>query len=198
MLPGHWCSWVRLPFLCALVLATGCFSTSAATDRDTTAARCALAEDGDQLADQVLQLINLERAQAELPPVVVNPTLSKIAGDYACRMIQLDFFGHEDPVNGHGPGDRAEAGKYAFYAIGENLAAGQQTAAEVMEVWMESPPHREIILDERWKEVGIAVRAGGDYAIYWVQEFGDPTELPTFARYEPEATAPDSTPVTSP
>ena len=61
--------------------------------------------------------------------------------------------------------------------MGENLAAGQKTAADVMKIWMESPPHREIILDSKWKEVGIAVRAGGEYSIYWVMEFGDP---PTF------------------
>ena len=67
-------------------------------------------------------------------------------------------------------------GKYAFYAIGENLAAGQQTPAEVMKVWMDSPAHRDIILDPNWTEVGIAVRVGGEYEIYWVQLFGRPAK----------------------
>ena len=43
-----------------------------------------------------------------------------------------------------------------------------------MKAWMESPSHRDIILDPSWREVGIAVRTGGEYAVYWVQEFGDP------------------------
>ncbi len=128
------------------------------------------------MADQVLQLVNLERAEADLPPVSRNAALEKIADDYACRMIAEDFFGHIDPITGYGPGDRAVVGRYRYYAIGENLAAGQETAAEVMKVWMDSPAHRDNILDEKWSEVGIAVRIGGDYSIYWVQEFGDPAD----------------------
>src|SRR3990170_1175696 len=100
------------------------------------------------------------RGEAALPPVTRNTSLERIADDYACRMIAEDFFGHTDPITGHGPGDRAVVGKYSFYAIGENLAAGQETAAEVMKVWMDSPSHRDIILDEKWSEVGISVRAG--------------------------------------
>lgn len=91
-------------------------------------------------------------------------------------MVSDAFFGHEDPRTGHGPGERAVAGRYAFYSVGENLAAGQESAAEAVKVWMESPAHRRIILDPKWTQVGIAVRTGGEYGIYWVQEFGDPAE----------------------
>jgi uncharacterized protein YkwD len=171
--------------VCTLLLlgvSTGCFSTappaaaSEVAGYSAAAPRCILEEDADQLADQVLQLVNLERAAAEqeLAPVVVSPSLSKIASDYACRMIELNFFGHMNPITGHGPGERAVAGKYSYYSVGENLAAGATTAAEVMKLWMDSPPHRAIILDPKWREVGIAVRVGSDDSVYWVQEFGDP------------------------
>ena len=166
-----------VPALCA-----GCFPT-VSTDlgagdegASSSGARCVASEDAERLADQVLQLVNLERADAGLPPVVRHPALDKVADDYACRMITENFFGHTDPADGHGPGDRALIAKYAFYAIGENLAAGQQTPAEVMRVWMESPAHREIILDEKWNDLGISVRQGGEYGVYWVQEFGTPSE----------------------
>ena len=158
-----------------LGLLPGCFApTSSAQDDAAKLAECNEPEDPERLADQVLQLVNLERAENDLPPVSFNPSLAKIADDYACRMIADDFFAHTDPESGYGPGDRAVAGKYSFHAIGENLAAGQMSAADVMKVWMDSPSHRDIILDERWKELGVAVRLGGEYAIYWVQEFGDP------------------------
>ncbi|MGB2984675.1 MAG: CAP domain-containing protein [Phycisphaerae bacterium] len=163
--------------VCLLGLMTGCFSASPAAEeaaRLPEAARCITPEEADRMADQALQLVNLERAERDLQPVVVHPSLTDIAKDYACRMVEEEFFGHRDPITGHGPAERAVAGKYTFYAIGENLAAGQETAAEVMKVWMESPPHRAIILDPGWKEVGIAVRAGGEHSVYWVQEFGDP------------------------
>ncbi len=190
-----------LATLLLLGLSTGCFSTSspvvgsgedeyAATGSDqrehasarveeseqSAVPRCVSAEDAERLADQALQLVNLERAAAEgeLAPVVVDPTLSRIAGDYACRMVEQGFFDHVDPITGHGPGERAVAGRYSYYAVGENLAAGATTAAEVVKLWMDSPPHRAIILDAKWTEVGIAVRTGSDGSIYWVQEFGDP------------------------
>ncbi len=160
------------------LLASGCFAPADFAGADADTARCAVPEDEMQLADQVLQLINFERAEADLAPVVVNPVLTKIASDFACRMIDHEFFLHQDPDTGAGPGDRAREAAYSFYAVGENLAAGQATAAEVMDVWMESPAHRDNILDARWQEVGIAVRFGGEYSIYWVQEFGDPVAPP--------------------
>jgi uncharacterized protein YkwD len=169
----------------ALVLAvacTGCFAPSpaGAQDEDTAEAKeavpCATPEDAEQLADQVLELINLERAKESLQPVVVNEALEAIAGDYACRMADESFFGHEDPRNGYGPAERAVAGKYKYFAIGENLAAGPETAAQVMRLWMQSDTHRAVILDPCWKEVGIAARVGGEYGTYWVQEFGDPAD----------------------
>ncbi len=164
-------------------LLSGCYATNPPGDigvagaDENPAAKCVAPDDADRLADQVLELINLERATEDLPPAVLNPTLSKIASDYACRMIEDGFFGHEDPATGHGPADRAITHKYPFYAIGENLAAGPETPAEVMRAWMESPSHRAIILDERWTEVGIAVRTGGEFSVYWVQEFGDPANF---------------------
>ena len=162
---------------------TGCFSSApGALPVDGTApfgqaAKCLTVEEPQLVVDQVLQLVNLERAQRDLPPVVVHPRLQKVAEDYACRMVTEKFFGHRDPVTGHGPAERVIAGKYPFYAVGENLAAGPETPAEVMERWMESPSHRDIILDPNWKEIGIGVRRGGEYATYWVQEFGDPADF---------------------
>jgi uncharacterized protein YkwD len=163
----------------AVALSGGCFSTADgdATAKQVEEAPCLTPEEAERLADQVLQLVNLERAERDLPPVVVNQVLAKVADDYACEMVNAKFFGHRHPISGQGPADRAIAARYAFYAIGENLAAGLTEPAEVMRQWMESPSHRDIILEPNWKEVGIAVRAGGEHAVYWVQEFGDPAGM---------------------
>jgi len=163
----------------ALALSAGCFrAASAAPDEETAlledSALCVVPDEADRISDQVLQLVNLERAERDLPPVAMNPGLKAIAESYACHMIEQGYFGHHDPETGDGPAERALADNYTFYAIGENLAAGQETPADVMKVWMESLAHREVILDPDWKEVGIAVRSGGAHSIYWVQEFGDP------------------------
>ena len=168
---GTWGSALLLAF------ATGCFATAPAADQKARvlgAESCLTPEDADRMADRVLQLINLERGKRDLQPVMVNPNLTKIAERYCCSMVSAGFFGHRDPATGYGPAERAVAGKYAFFAIGENLAAGPETAGEVMKLWMDSPSHRAIIIDPTWAEVGVAVRAGGEHSFYWVQEFGDP------------------------
>jgi len=162
--------------LASLALATGCYSTADSVEagRLSAGAKCITPDTAENLADQVLQLVNLARAEEALQPVVVNEKLQQVAEDYSCRMVEEGFFGHEDPVTGESAGERVINGKYLFHDMGENLAAGQSTAAEVMKAWMDSPSHRAVILDPRWKEVGIAVRGGGEYSTYWVQEFGDP------------------------
>lgn len=164
-------------------LTAGCYMVPPGDDKDVLDSRarevpaCDSPVDEQLLADQLWQLINLERTGAGVAPVALSEALTSVAADYACEMIRRGFFGHYDPESGDGPGRRAMAERYLFYSIGENLAAGQQTPVEVMRVWLSSPSHREIILDPRWKEVGVAVRSGGEYGLYWVQEFADPAPI---------------------
>ena len=141
------------------------------------AARCVASPDLDGLVRQALTLVNIERARVGVAPLTLNQELTSAAEEYACVMAAEDFFDHVHPVTGEGPGDRAAAAGYEFFAVGENLAAGQATAAEAVEGWMNSSEHRDNLLSPEWKETGIGVRRGGTYGIYWVQEFGKPATL---------------------
>lgn len=173
-------SILTLSLMLTTLLAQGCFTASAGAIRPTgvqAVGKCSTPEDEDRMADQVLELINLERAQRDLQPVMLDAKLTTMAKDFACRMVRGKFFSHRDPKTGYGPADRAIVARYPFFAIGENLAAGQESAAEVMKLWMQSESHRDIILDPTWRDVGIAVRAGGEHGLYWVQEFGDPANF---------------------
>ena len=148
--------------------------------RGTTAApaaRCIANASHDALVQQALSLVNIERARIGVSPLTLNDELTVAAEDYACLMAVEDFFDHTDPVTGDGPGERAAAAGYLFFAVGENLAAGQRTAAEVVEAWMDSPEHRDNLLSPEWKETGIGVRGGGLHGVYWVQEFGRPASI---------------------
>lgn len=161
---------------------TGCFSTdppplSAGQKASFEQAKCTSPDDTEAMADQVFKLVNLHRQRHGLQPVASSVRLNKIATDYACHMIEEGFFAHQDPLTGDGPSSRALSQKYLFFAIGENLAAGPQSAEDVMSRWMQSPSHRKIILDPTWRELGVGVRIGGKYATYWVQEFGDPIDF---------------------
>lgn len=123
---------------------------------------------------EILRLVNLERARNGLRTLTMNQTLEDQANEYACELIFYDFFAHENPITGSTLRDRAEDFGYDYQVIGENLAAGQRTPLEAFNDWMDSEGHRRNILDERFEEIGIGIRSGGDYGLYWVQEFGRP------------------------
>ncbi|MBT6349692.1 MAG: CAP domain-containing protein, partial [Proteobacteria bacterium] len=63
---------------------------------------------------------------------------------------------------------RLDAVDYRWSHAGENLAAGQQDAGEVIEHWSESPSHRRVLLGEAYWEAGVAMVKGGDGTYYWV------------------------------
>ncbi|MDM8008093.1 MAG: CAP domain-containing protein [Phycisphaerae bacterium] len=128
----------------------------------------------DVLVARMLELVNNERTGRGLQPLTLNPILSQMADDYAKEMIECGFFSHLSPT-GEGPGQRAVSAGYVFLAVGENLAGGQTTPEQAMADWMKSTEgHRENVLSPQWKEIGIAVRVGGEYGVYWVQEYGNP------------------------
>jgi uncharacterized protein YkwD len=106
--------------------------------------------------------------------VVWNGTLAEQATQYACEMIHYDFFDHVNPVTRSTLAVRANQFDYSYLVIGENLAAGQRTPEHAMNDWMDSPGHRQNILDPRFVELGVGVRFGGEFGTYWVQEFGLP------------------------
>lgn len=129
---------------------------------------------GDAWRDEILHLVNIERGRAGLSPVTHDQTLEDLAIQYTCEMIHYDFFDHTNPVTGTQLPDRAEDFGYDYLVIGENLAAGQTSPAQVMAEWMDSDRHRDNILEPDFTELGVGVRTGGAYGTYWVQEFGRP------------------------
>lgn len=130
---------------------------------------------------EVFELVNEERIAHGLAPVTWNETLAVMADDYCCEMIEFGYFAHANPFIDPPSAQeqlrmRAEnAGYTSYWAVGENLAQGQTTPEQVMRDWMNSPGHRDNILDPRWCELGIGLRrAGGGGLLHWVQEFGQP------------------------
>jgi hypothetical protein len=138
---------------------------------------CEDVENCEERIHEMLEAVNAERARRRLPAVRLDDTLTEIAEFHACRMVESGFIGHEDPFDGSTVDVRAANFGYAFLKVGENLAAGQLTVPEVMRDWLESPSHRAIILDPAYTEIGIAVKTGGTFGTYWVQEFGRPLTM---------------------
>jgi uncharacterized protein YkwD len=59
----------------------------------------------------------------------------------------------------------------SYSAAGENIAAGQQTAAAVVQAWMNSQGHRENILNSSYTQIGVGYASGGSMGHYWTQMF---------------------------
>ncbi len=157
-----------------LAVLPGMGPPSAQASRHILADPCGEVMDLDRLTQEMLDAVNAERAKAKLRPLRLDSTLSQIAGFYACRLVDGGFFQHIDLDDKSTVVTRAGDFGYAFLKIGENLAAEQRTVKEVMSAWMNSPGHRANILDPAFTEIGIAVKLGGEYGIYWVQELGRP------------------------
>jgi len=128
----------------------------------------------DQIAYQLLELVNRERAANRLPPLRLHPQLQTASHWMAQDMAANEYLDHTDH-EGRELEARLTAFEYREYqVVGENVAAGQVTAAEVMANWMESPGHRSNILSPDFCEIGIGhvQNSAGKFQHYWVQDFG--------------------------
>jgi len=125
------------------------------------------------LADEVIALTNQQRAQYGLPPLNRVQTLMNAAQGHSLDMATNNFLGHTGS-DGSSPGERITRAGYPWRAWGENVAAGQATAADAVAWWMNSPIHRASILNATYRDIGVgyAYNPWSSYGHYWTQVFG--------------------------
>jgi uncharacterized protein YkwD len=125
---------------------------------------------------QAFELINQERAAAQLPPLQVELRLVQAAEAHAADMGAHGFMSHTGS-DGSSPLDRITATGYPVVSVGENVAMGTiyDAAEEVIAAWMSSTDgHREIILGASFTHVGIGHATSGFQPVvhYWCADFG--------------------------
>lgn len=121
-------------------------------------------------ADEVLQLVNQERAKQGLKALKLSNQLTNVATKKAQDMADNGYFDHTSPTYGS-PFDMMSRFGVQYQSAGENIAAGQKDAKEVMNSWMNSSGHRANILNAEFEQIGIGYVTGGKYGTYWVQMF---------------------------
>ena len=123
---------------------------------------------------EVVNLTNQKRAEAGLSALRYNQTLSSAAYTKGQDMIARDYWAHVAP-DGTQPWKFFNDFGYKYRYAGENLARDFSNASSAVDAWMNSPTHRENILNPKYKEIGIGVvegdLAGSDTTII-VQFFG--------------------------
>lgn len=118
-------------------------------------------------ADQVLTLVNQERAKAGLSALKTNSTITAAANKRAQETVQS--FSHTRP-NGTSFSTVLKEYGVSYRTAGENIAYGQKTPQEVVTAWMNSPGHRANILNGNFGTIGIGVYQSGN-TYYWSQLF---------------------------
>lgn len=122
--------------------------------------------------DEVIRLVNADRAaNGGLGALTSTPELMNAAQKRATEIVTT--FSHTRP-DGTACFTMMDQCGVAYGWAGENIAAGQTSAAMVEQSWMNSPGHRANILNGNFKHIGVGlVKVDGGYRYYWVQMFTD-------------------------
>jgi uncharacterized protein YkwD len=148
----------------------------------------------------VHQYTNEQRLQHGLNQLVSDRNLAKIAYGHSLDMATNDFFAHTN-LKGMDPTDRSDAARYSctknygsYYTegIAENIFqhnlynsisyingiptsydwnTNDEIAFQVVDGWMNSPGHRENILESNYDKEGIGVAITSDDEVYVTQNF---------------------------
>lgn len=121
----------------------------------------------DAIEDEVVDLVNGERAQSGCDPLRMDPKLAQAAQEHSSDMAERDYFDHTTP-EGLTFADRIVNAGYPTPGA-ENIAVGQQDAQQVMQGWMDSDGHRANILNCDLNTIGVGLNEDG---MYWTQDFG--------------------------
>lgn len=101
------------------------------------------------LRAQVISLINQQRALAGVNELVSNSGLSTQCQNWSTHMASVNVLSHSS--SGY---------------LGEIIASGATSAESALQLWLGSTPHRDIMLDPRYREIGSGYVNG-----YWTVQF---------------------------
>ncbi|MCP6719303.1 MAG: CAP domain-containing protein [Patescibacteria group bacterium] len=128
----------------------------------------------------IIKWTNIQRQEYGLLSLKEDTKLNTAAEVKAQDMFSKQYFTHVSPL-GVGVGDLVESAGYEFLIVGENLALGNfQNDEMLVQAWMDSPGHRDNILNGRYQEIGVAVVRGTfEGAKVWmaVQHFALPLSV---------------------
>lgn len=133
--------------------------------------------------DEVIALTNAAREEGACcggegcfdpaPPLELDPALRSSARAHALDMADRGYFAHESP-DGLSPFDRMREAGFMGCGMGENIAAGQPRAGDVVRSWLGSPGHCANMLSPSFQHIGVGYHPadGGSPSPLWVQNFG--------------------------
>lgn len=123
------------------------------------------------LEAQMIELINKERVDRMISPLVFDSSLTEIARSHSEDMFKRGYFSHYSK-EGEDVSDRAQKNNIDFSIIGENLAFAPSLAVAHKGL-MDSPGHRANILSKDFAKIGVGIMDSPDYGLMITQVFSN-------------------------
>ncbi|BAQ10400.1 hypothetical protein OXB_1929 [Bacillus sp. OxB-1] len=113
---------------------------------------------------QIFELTNHYRIKHDLPELVWDEQLDVVASEHSKDMAIENYFSHESPGTGN-LANRLKAADIVHKKAGENIAFNYVDAIEAVHGWLNSPAHRNVLLDKDFTHIGT-----GAYGKYYTQD----------------------------
>jgi uncharacterized protein YkwD len=127
------------------------------------------------VAQAIIDLTNHVRAENGSGLLTASPALMEAASLHSQDMARLDLMAHDIPgVPLSSLTDRAAYVHYNYQLLGENIAYNQADAASVVAAWMNSPPHRQNMLNPAFTDVGVGIAWNSRGEPYYTMMLGQP------------------------
>ena len=166
---------MRAAVLIAIVLLRvgGCPSVPALGAQAVLFAASSADDPLGHLARKVFDLANRQRRLHDVRPLEWSNALAQQARLQSANMMERGFFSHTDPVRGK-LAARLTAAGIRWSRCGENIfrEKGMDDPADAaVEGWMQSPAHREGLLDPLFTQAGVGIAISRDTEYFITETF---------------------------
>lgn len=114
----------------------------------------------DLSIQNILKGINEQRTLRNLPSLNADSRLSTAAQQKSDDMQNRHYFSHTDPEGNYIWNKIIEAGYTPYSTLGENLAIEFYNTESLVSAWMNSPTHRQNVLNDSFKDQGMGLNLG--------------------------------------
>jgi uncharacterized protein YkwD len=124
---------------------------------------------------ELIDATNAARVKQKLPPLKMNPLLTKTARQHSANMAKLKMMAHE--LDGKTPDQRVDDAGYDYAKCNENIGWWpEKNAKQVIDDFLTSKVHRDNILGS-FEDIGVGYAPGprprtGEKGFYVTQLFG--------------------------
>ena len=122
-----------------------------------------------QLAMLLADQINTERTAQGLAPYQFDIAIAAVAAAHSADQASHHLMSHTG-TDGSNAGQRLTRQGVTWSSWGENVGAGFNDPATLLQAWLASPTHRPTVLNTTYTRIGIGVAAATDGTRYWTMD----------------------------